>query len=157
MPNDRASTAINENSDNNRQRNSENNRFMPYVIIVGVAAIGLVVIWTLCFWYIRLEKDRVPDFLTAAFGYLILMAMFVQSYIYKRQSDSMNDSLVRTDKLIDQNDATVKQMERQADMAREALVKLQRPFVFIYHICARWGEVHPKVRIGQLLSKNKKT
>ncbi|MBK7394500.1 MAG: hypothetical protein IPI64_14600 [Chloracidobacterium sp.] len=95
----------------------------PYIVIFLTALVGILLIWVVCLNYIPLEKDRVPAFLTAAVSYLVLMAMFVQTYIYKKQSDTMQDGLARTDRIIAQNTELVGTMKAQVDLMEDSLAQ----------------------------------
>lgn len=77
--------------------------------IIGWAIVGFLFLLWLC-WHIPDQKDFWQALIGGSVSYLILLAMFFQARIYKRQSEimenqwkAMRDGLDKTDALLKQN------------------------------------------------------
>lgn len=116
-------------------------RLRPYIIILLVALLGLGIIWAFCLNYILKEQERVQIFLTIAVNYLILMAMFVQAYIYKKQSNAMQEQrdvmkgqLIEIKNQVDLAEDALKQTEELINLSERQFYKAHRAYLSVEHI-----------------------
>jgi len=88
----------NENGNPNQTHNSE--FWNPIVKVVGWAIVALFILWQVCAATIDKEHQW-QTFLQLAPNVLIVIAMGYHAYIYKRQWEAMQDSLKRTDTIME--------------------------------------------------------
>jgi hypothetical protein len=120
--------ANNDSSEANKKNNSASHAGLRWILITGIVL--LLALLSLSIFHPNLS-ERVKFFTVNALSLLVLAAIAVQAYIYRRQWEAMQDSLAETRKMVEQNERAVEAAERSLEIAQENTVYAQRAYVSI--------------------------
>jgi len=118
------------------------------ILLVGGILLGALLLVSI---FVPHMSERVKFFTVNALSLLVLIAIAVQAYIYRRQwaamdtqagmmqgqLKAMQDGLEETRKIVEQNERAVKVAERSVEIAQENTIYVQRAYVSVTR-----GEVH---------------
>lgn len=90
-------------------------RWLIPVILIGIGTLLYIS------WYHVKASENTQFFVIGLLGFGTLIVIIVQAVIYRQQWQAMNDSLSRTDQIIEQNTALVTAMQTQVDLMEDSL------------------------------------
>ncbi len=137
----------NDQTKNDARKAGKNNKRAPHAGLWWILVAGGVFLVTLLFvsTYLPGMSERVKFFTVNALSILILTAIAVQAYIYRRQwkamqgqldamegqSRIMGESLVETRRMVEHNERAVKVAEESIEVARENTIYAQRAYLTV--------------------------
>lgn len=114
------------------------------IITLGVVACATLIIVS---WWVNEHSERIKFVTVNALSVSVLVVIAVQAYIYRRQWESMERSVERTDRVIDKMDGQLRAMKDQETAIRDTLAENRNLFylgqrAYLGLVGAQFGELN---------------
>jgi len=115
----------------------------------GFAALAVLLVFT----FVQ-RAGRIPFFTENFLSLVLLMVIVVQSYIYRRQWEAMQEGLIETRKMVAQNERSVKAAQDTVILTERALRIGSRAYFFVYEATLESGISSGQYPLPNVVFKN---